>query len=116
MFGLVPYINSDGEITMTITPIISDLVSLDAEQIGSGGNSVEIKLPTVDLKEMSTTVKVLNGQLVIIGGLIDKEENLSEDKVPILGDIPFIGAAFRRVEKTQTNKELVIMLIPRLVS
>jgi len=116
MFGLVPYINRDGEITMTITPIISDLVSLDSEQIGSGGNSVEIKLPTVDLKEMSTTVKVLNGQLVIIGGLIDKEENLSEDKVPILGDIPFIGAAFRRVEKTQTNKELVIMLIPRLVS
>ncbi len=116
MFGLVPYINSAGEITMTITPIISDLVSLDAKLIGSGGNSVEIKLPTVDLKEMSTTVKVLNGQLVIIGGLIDKEENLSEDKVPILGDIPFIGAAFRRVEKTQTNKELVIMLIPRLVS
>lgn len=116
MFGLVPYISSDGEITMTITPIITDLVSLDAKLIGSGGNSVEIKLPTVDLKEMSTTVKVLDGQLVIIGGLIDKAENLSEDKVPILGDIPFIGAAFRRVEKTQTNKELVIMLIPRLVS
>lgn len=116
MFGLVPYINSDGEITMTITPIISDLVSLDAKLIGTGGNSVEIKLPTVDLKEMSTTVKVLNGQLVIIGGLIDKEENLSEDKVPILGDIPVLGAVFRRVEKTQTNKELVIMLIPRLVS
>jgi MSHA type pilus biogenesis protein MshL len=116
MFGLVPYINSDGEITMTITPIISDLVSLDAEQVGSGGNSVEIKLPTVDLKEMSTTVKVLNGQLVIIGGLIDKEDNLSEDKVPILADIPFLGAAFKRVEQTKTNKELVIMLIPRLVS
>ncbi len=116
MFGLVPYINSDGEITMTITPIITDLVSLDAQLIGSGGNSVEIKLPTVDLKEMSTTVKVLNGQLVIIGGLIDKDENLNEDKVPILGDIPVLGAAFRRVERTQTNKELVIMLIPRIVS
>ena len=37
-------------------------------------------------------------------------------KIPILGDIPFIGAAFKSVEKTQTKKELVIMLIPRLVS
>jgi len=113
MLGLVPYINGDGEITMHITPIISDLVSLNTQEVGE---SLSISLPLVDLKEMSTTVKVLNGQIIIIGGLIDKDENLVEDKVPFFGDIPFIGAAFKRVERTQTTKELVIMLIPRLVS
>lgn len=115
MFGLVPYIGSNGEVTLTITPIVSNLVDLEAKSIGSGGNSVEIKLPTVDLREMSTTVKVLDGQLIIIGGLIDRAEKIQKDKVPLLGNIPVLGEAFTRLEKTYENKELVIMLIPRLL-
>jgi MSHA type pilus biogenesis protein MshL len=115
IFGLVPYVNSEGEITMNITPIVTNLIDLEAKTVGSADNSTEIKLPTVDLREMSTTVKLLNGQMIIIGGLIDKKEVLNEDKVPIMGDIPYIGKAFRRVEKTYENKELVVMLIPRIV-
>jgi type II secretory pathway component GspD/PulD (secretin) len=84
--------------------------------IGSADNSVEIKLPTVDLREMSTTVKVLDGQMIIIGGLIDKREKIKENKVPILGDIPIVGNAFKSIDKSIENTELVIMLIPRIVS
>ncbi len=116
IFGLVPYINSDKEITLTITPIVTNLVALEAETIGTGGNSVEIKLPTVDLREMSTTVKIMDGQLIIIGGLIDKKETLRENKIPILGSIPFIGKAFKSVDKSYENTELIIMLIPRVIS
>ena len=65
---------------------------------------------------MSTTVKVLNGQLIVIGGLIDRKENVNENKVPILGDIPFLGPLFKSVDKSYENKELVIMLIPRVES
>lgn len=114
MFGLVPYINGNQEITLTITPIITNLIDLESKLIGSGSGSVEIKLPTVDLREMSTTVKVMNGQLIIIGGLIDRKENVNEDKVPILGDIPLLGPLFKSVDKSYENKELVIMLIPRV--
>jgi MSHA biogenesis protein MshL len=118
IFGIAPHINSNGEITLFITPIISNLVNLDEKTIGTGAgdSTVEIKLPTVDLREMNTTVKVLDGQMIIIGGLIDKREKSSEDKVPILGDIPILGAAFKSVDKSEDNTELVIMLIPRLVS
>ncbi len=117
MFGLVPYINSDNEVTMSITPIVTNLVSLDEKTVGTAGaSSVEIKLPTVDLREMSTTVKVQDGQIIIIGGLIDKKETDDEDQVPFVGDIPLIGRFFKRVEKTYQNTELVIMLIPRIVS
>lgn len=116
IFGLVPYINNEGEITLTITPILSNLIDLEAKTIGTGTDSVEIQLPVVDLRELSTTVKVMDGQMVIIGGLIDKIERSTEDKVPLLGDIPLLGRAFKRVEKTYDNKELVIMLIPRIVS
>jgi type II secretory pathway component GspD/PulD (secretin) len=65
---------------------------------------------------MSTTVKVLDGQIIIIGGLIDRKERDDEDQVPFIGDIPVIGRLFKRVEKTYENTELVIMLIPRIVS
>lgn len=116
MFGLVPYINEEGEITLTITPIVSNLVDLEAKTIGAGGNMVEIKLPTVDLREMSTTVKLLDGQMIIIGGLMDRKEKLQEDKVPILGDIPILGAAFKRVDKSLQKSELVIMLIPKILN
>jgi len=116
IFGIVPFINSNGEITLTITPIVSNLVELDKQSIGTGDNSIEIKLPTVDLREMSTTVKVMDGQMIIIGGLIDNKERLNEDKVPLLGDIPFLGTAFKSVDKVDEKTELVIMLIPRLIS
>jgi len=115
IFGLVPYINSDGEITLTITPIITNLVDLEATTVGTGTNSVEIKLPTVDLREMSTTVKVMDGQMVIIGGLIDKKESVNEQGVPFLSKIPIIGKAFQSVDKSYTNTELVIMIIPRII-
>jgi len=117
IFGIVPYINGSGEITLAITPIVSNLVSLEEQSIGSGtSSSVDIKLPTVDLREMTTTIKVPDGQMVIIGGLIDKKEKLQEDRVPILGSIPIIGTAFKSVNKSDESTELVIMLIPRIVS
>ncbi|MBI5050799.1 MAG: pilus (MSHA type) biogenesis protein MshL [Nitrospirae bacterium] len=116
MFGLVPYINEDGKITLTITPIVSNLVSLESQSIGTGTNAVQIKLPTVDLRELSTTVKISDGQMVVIGGLIDKKEQLTEKKVPLLGNIPLLGNLFKSVDKSYTNTELVIMLIPKIIS
>ena len=115
IFGLVPYISGEGEITMTITPIVSNLVSLDSKTIGSGTNTVEIKLPTVDLREMSSTVKLLDGQMVVIGGLIDSKEKFDEDKVPVLSDIPILGNLFKRVDKSYAKTELVIMLMPKII-
>jgi len=119
MFGLVPYINSDDEIILTITPIITNLVELDTQKIGAGGGNsipaIEIKLPTVDLREMTTTVKVQDGQMIIIGGLIDKKEIVRENKVPLLGDIPFLGHAFRSVDRSEETTELIIILMPKIL-
>ncbi len=117
MFGLVPYINKEGEITITITPIVTNLVELEAKTIGSTEDSsaVEIKLPVVDLREMTTTVRVMDGQMIIIGGLIDKKEIVREKKVPLLGDIPLLGHAFRSVSTSEEKTELVIILMPKIV-
>lgn len=116
VFGLAPYIDGEGKITLTITPIISNLVQLQPQTLGNSGNGIEIKLPTVDLREMSSMVKISEGEMVVIGGLIDRKEVWNENKVPVLGSIPVIGHLFKNVEKSEEKTELVIMLMPRIVS
>lgn len=114
IIGIVPYISENGDISLTITPIISDLVRLEDKTIGSTANQMQISLPTVDLKELSTTVKVRDGQMVIIGGLISKKEGLQDNKVPGLGDVPVLGELFKGRDRTETRSELVIILQPIL--
>jgi MSHA type pilus biogenesis protein MshL len=113
--GIVPYINEQGEISLTITPIIAERVSFETKNIGAVGNQTEIKLPTVDLRELSTTVKVRDGQTVVIGGLIKKSEKLTDSQVPFLGNVPLIGYLFKSRDKTEIKTELVIALQPLLL-
>lgn len=108
ILGIVPFINEQGEISMTITPIISNLVKLRNVSVGTGGNKTEISLPTIDLIELSTTVKVRDGQMVIIGGLVSNTENLNENRVPGLRDV--------RKDKSTKKSELVVLLLPKIIS
>jgi type II secretory pathway component GspD/PulD (secretin) len=117
IIGIVPHINEFGEIALSITPIISDLVQLQDKSIGQvSDNSVSISLPTVDLRELSTTVKVRDGQMIIIGGLISKKENLKDNQIPLAGNIPVIGTLFKSRDKKESRSELVVLLRPVLVS
>jgi len=117
IMGIVPHINEKGEISLTITPIVSDLVSLENRTVGGvGGNTMQISLPTVDLRELSTMVKVRDSQMIIIGGLIQNRDKLQDNQVPFLGNIPLIGYLFKSREKISEKTELVIMLKPTIVT
>jgi MSHA type pilus biogenesis protein MshL len=116
MVGIVPYISETGEISLNITPITSDLVQLQDKSIGAVGNQTSISIPTVDLREMTTTVKMRDGQMAIIGGLISKKETSNEEKVPIMGDIPLLGKLFTRTNNSESRSELVLLLRPHIVS
>lgn len=112
--GIVPFVNDDGEISLTITPILSDLVSLDTKNIGAL-NQLQISLPTVDLRQMSTTAKVKDGQVVVIGGLTQRVERVKENQTPFLGKLPLMGGLFRSSDRGEVNTELVIILQPVLL-
>lgn len=117
IIGIVPYISETGEVSMTITPIVSDLVRLEDKAFGEvGENIIQISLPTVDLRGLSTTVRVKDEEMVIIGGLMQERELLEDSKVPVLGDIPLIGYLFRSQKKLAERTELVIMLKPTVVT
>lgn len=115
IIGIVPYIDEKGEISLTITPIVSNLIEMRSATFGSSGAETTIQLPRVDLRELSTTVKVKDGEIIIIGGMIKKEESFSENKMPLLGDIPVVGELFKSKDKEETNTELVILLQPRII-
>lgn len=113
ILGIVPYISPAGHVSMTITPIITDLISLKDEILGTpDGASLKISLPTIDLREMSTTVRVRDGEMVVIGGLISDKEVEQENGIPVLSSIPLLGNLFKSVEQTGERTELVIMLQP----
>jgi MSHA type pilus biogenesis protein MshL len=116
MIGLAPIINSKGEISMSVTPIISDLVKLEEKIIGSDAtNQFIISIPTVDLRELSTTVKVRNGEMIVIGGLISNKQDQVDEKVPFIGDIPWFGTLFSRKNYQDKRSELVVVLQPYLI-
>jgi MSHA type pilus biogenesis protein MshL len=116
ILGIVPFIAENGDISINITPITSNLVSLQDKSVGSAGNQATIAIPTVDLREMTTTVKMRDGQIAILGGLISKQDNKSEEKIPVIGDIPYFGKFFTRINNSSTKSELVLMLRPHIVS
>jgi MSHA type pilus biogenesis protein MshL len=113
--GIVPFVNDVGEISLTITPIVSELVALDTKNIGSTANQLQISLPTVDLRELSTTAKVKDGQVVVVGGLTRRSERVKENQTPFLGKIPLVGGLFRSSDRGEVSTELVIILQPVLL-
>lgn len=117
IIGLVPKINENGEISLTVTPIVSDLVSLVDRTIGKvGENTIQISLPTIDLRELSTTVKLRDNQMVIIGGLIQNRDKLQDSQVPFIGNVPLLGHLFKSRDNVNEKTELVIMLKPKIVT
>ena len=115
IIGIVPFISEKGDISLNITPITSNLTNLQDKTFGTAGNQVTITIPTVALREMTTTVKMRDGQMVIIGGLISKNESSNDEKIPFIGDIPYLGKLFTRTKTSETRTELVLLLRPHIV-
>ncbi|MCD4754990.1 MAG: type II and III secretion system protein, partial [Deltaproteobacteria bacterium] len=67
------------------------------------------------LRELTTVARIKSGQLLIIGGLIDEVKGSEDNKVPLLGDVPLLGNAFKNSRDYTNKKELVILLRPQIV-
>ncbi len=109
MMGVIPYINtSTNTVNLSITPIKSTVLSLMPTQIGQNSYT----LPQVNLEEATTQIAAKSGQMIVIGGLISKQINKTNTRVPLLGDIPIVGNLFKQKNESISNVELVIMIKP----
>jgi len=111
ILGVIPFIGEDGRISLLINPIKSDVdrESLEPESVGAGADQ-RISLPKVGIKEISTTIALNSGDVIILGGLIDKRQVIDKKGVPFLSAIPLLGYLFKSETKTEETRELVIIL------
>lgn len=107
------------DVTPNITPddrILLDLV-VNQDSVGdlvpSGNGGL---IPTIDTTELTTQVLVGNGETVVLGGVFKNEELIKVEKVPLLGDIPYLGALFRSTAESRQKTETLIFITPRILS
>jgi general secretion pathway protein D len=108
---VTPFISSDGMVEMIVSPETSSL----AERSSWVPISKDALAPVVNSRLADTVVVVPDGQTVIIGGLMQNQVSESESKVPLLGDIPWLGNAFKRKQKSNLKTELMIFLTPIII-
>jgi general secretion pathway protein D len=113
---VTPFITSDGMVEMIVTPQTSELADRSQWVPTSSGPSGTINSPVINSRSADTVVIVPDRQTVVIGGLMLNQNQQVDSKIPVLGDIPILGAAFRRRVKNDTKTELLIFLTPQIVN
>lgn len=106
---VTPTITADNRVYLMIN-VKKDALAGYVDAPGSG------KIPTIDTREINTSVLVDNGQTVVLGGIYEINKSNTMTKVPGLGDIPGIGMLFRKTSRTNTKAELLIFVTPRILS
>ncbi len=109
---VTPFITSDDLVEMIVAPEISNL-SDQTVSVATGTNSVGA--PVINRRSADTVVVTPDRQTVVIGGLMQDTKTESVSKIPLLGDIPGLGALFRRKVQNSAKTELLIFLTPHIV-
>ena len=100
---IAPRVSTDGYITSKIYGVVSSVTGFSQGY------------PTISQREAETSASVRDGETFVIGGLTQENVLTTKSKIPLLGDIPLIGAAFRNERSTSTTTELYIVITPRIV-
>ncbi len=107
---VIPEVSANNEIVMKINPVISKL----SDEISVQEITRELP-PDVKIKQMTSIVKVKDGQKVLIGGLIGVLKNKESNRVPILGYLPFLEGIFGNKKDLRKKSEMFILIVPKIV-
>jgi type IV pilus assembly protein PilQ len=96
-----------------VTPDDNVIMNLNVHKDSVGSNT--LAGPSIDTKQIVTEVLVENGGTVVIGGIYTQEERSSTNKVPVLGDLPYVGFLFKQNLKLDDRRELLIFITPKII-
>jgi MSHA biogenesis protein MshL len=111
---VTPQIDENGSILLHIHPSVIEteeqekVITLNEEQY-------ILPLAQSTIRESDTIIRASSGEIVVIGGLMQSVVTNEESKIPLLGDIPFMGNLFKNKREKETKKELIILLKPTVV-
>lgn len=114
MVGVLPLMREDGRIELMINPVQSE-VDPQSLALVAVNSSNSVTLPQVAYKSLSTTLNVGDGDVVVVGGLIDQKISNSNRGLPGLSDIPFFGKLGSKEASSQINRELIVVLRVRVL-
>jgi general secretion pathway protein D len=122
VLDVLPYVLSDGcTVNLTLVPSLTDFNGYDTPpaipNVTAGLNVVQLPvlLPDFTVRQVITTVNVWDNQTVVLGGLVSSSIESTQDKVPIIGDIPLVGQLFQSKSKQSVKKNLMIFVTPTIV-
>ncbi|MEO4000473.1 type II secretion system secretin GspD [Mesorhizobium sp. CAU 1732] len=102
---VLPRITGNGTINLVVEQEISSVQRSQAQSL----------TPTISQRKVSSTVSVTSGQTVMLGGLISERQQRGRDGLPVLGDLPLIGDAFRSNQNSGARTELIILIRPQVI-
>ena len=113
---ITPQINEDGNILLHIHPLVSNVVQQDLIfNFGGGGTDTTLPLAKSSVNETDTVVRVQDGNIVALGGLMKVDVANDRSGIPVLQDIPGVGGLFGNTTRTRIKRELVILLKPTVI-
>lgn len=107
---VTPQINDDGYITMIVEPAVTKTV---ASKITAPEGSTDTRDPKT--RSSRSLVRIRSGDTLVVGGLIDRSDEKTVRRVPILSGIPVLGGAFKNTEINDTASELIVFVTPRVL-
>jgi len=105
-FEITPWVGPNNQLTLHLKP--------DFQTPVGKFSSDKRKIPAINTRTLESTVRLKDGETIVLGGLIQNTENNTVNKVPILGDIPILGALFRSTSTEDVKAELIIYITPHI--
>ena len=96
-----------------ITPDDNVIMKLNINNDSQGVNTTAG--PAINTKQITTEVLVENGGTLVIGGIYTQQENTTTNKVPVLGDLPYVGFLFKQNSKNDIRNELLVFITPKIL-
>lgn len=128
LLNVVPTANPDtGEILMVVRPTVSKITrfvtdpTIALSLAGNGINAADFdippnQIPEISVQEMDSALRIQSGQVMVMGGLMRDSNTISEEGVPIMADLPFVGPLFKNHADKVVKSELVIFIKANIVS
>jgi general secretion pathway protein D len=110
ILDVTPHINPDGLVILDVSPEISSMTNTNIQL------SPNVSSPVFQRRKASSRVGIMDGQTIVIGGLMQDQNTTTLNSVPILGSIPVLGLLFQRNEVSKTKTELLIFISPHVAA
>jgi type IV pilus secretin PilQ/predicted competence protein len=113
--NVVPQVCDDDYINMVVHPAVSTQIGVASAKTGTERNTALTEYPVLSTREAESQILVRSGQTIVLGGLLEDRESVTELKIPFLGDIPVLGRLFQRRTRDVSKVDLLIFLTATIV-